>query len=55
MYIGMNNYEYYTPSFCDGHYCCRDCDVCPIADEILEFMAGEEEDDSLPSVPVREQ
>jgi len=53
--IGANNYEYYTPSFCDGHYCCRDCEKCPIADKILEFEAGEEEDDNLPSVPVQEQ
>lgn len=36
MYVGMNNYEYYTPEFCDGHYCCRDCERCHIAQEIME-------------------
>lgn len=35
MYIGMNNYEYYTPEICDGH-CCRDCERCLIAQEIME-------------------
>ena len=34
--IGANNYEYYTPEFCDGRFCCRDCDRCSIKDEILE-------------------
>lgn len=38
MYIGMNNYEYYTPSFCDGHYCCRDCEKCPWAEKAMEYI-----------------
>lgn len=46
MYVGMNNYEYYTPSFCDGHYCCRDCEKCPIADEILEYEAKQEAEEA---------
>ena len=41
--IGMNNYEYYAPKYCDGNPCPRDCDRCPIADQILE--AEEEEYD----------
>jgi hypothetical protein len=44
MYIGMNNYELYTPEICDGHYCCRDCEVCPLADEIMEKQEEEEND-----------
>lgn len=36
MYIGMNNYELYDPAYCDGHYCCRDCERCHIAQEIME-------------------
>ena len=37
MYIGMNNYSQYDPDYCDGHFCCRDCECCPIADKILEY------------------
>ena len=40
--IGADNYEYYDPAFCDGHYCCRDCDKCEIREEILEAMEDEE-------------
>ena len=29
MYVGMNNYEDYDPKYCDGHYCPRDCEICP--------------------------
>jgi hypothetical protein len=36
--IGMNNYEYYDPKFCDGNPCPRDCDKCEIKEEILEAM-----------------
>lgn len=39
--IGMNNYEYYDPDWCDGHYCCRDCEKCNIADEMMEAKADE--------------
>lgn len=39
--IGMNNYEYYDPEWCDGHYCCRDCEKCNIADEMMEAKADE--------------
>ena len=38
----MNNYELYDPAYCDGNFCCRDCDRCPIADHILEMMEDEE-------------
>ena len=34
----MNNYSAYDPEFCDGHYCCRDCDNCPWADEAMEYI-----------------
>lgn len=45
MYIGMNNYELYTPEICDGHYCCRDCEEChPWADEIMEKQEEEKDD-----------
>ena len=43
MYIGANNYELYDSAYCDGHYCCRDCENCPIAEEILEDMEGDED------------
>ena len=36
LYIGMNNYSNYDPKYCDGHYCCRDCDICPIARKMEE-------------------
>lgn len=36
--IGANNYELYDPAYCDGHHCPRDCNICPIADEILDEM-----------------
>lgn len=39
--IGMNNYVYYDPDWCDGHYCCRDCEKCNIADEMMEAKADE--------------
>ena len=45
MYVGMNNYAAYDPVFCDRHYCPRDCDVCPIADRILEFEEKQAESD----------
>ena len=48
MYIGMNNYSLYNPLYCDGRFCCRDCDKCPIANEIME--AEEEDADPLISV-----
>lgn len=32
----------YDPAFCDGHHCPKDCEICPIADEIIE--AEEDED-----------
>lgn len=34
--IGMNNYSDYDPEWCNGHYCCRDCEKCRIADEMME-------------------
>ncbi len=40
MYVGMNNYEYYTPEYCDGNFCCRDCEKCQIAEEIMEAEDG---------------
>lgn len=36
MYVGMNNYEYYTPEYCDGNFCCRDCERCPKAEKMME-------------------
>lgn len=41
----MNNYEYYTTGFCDGHYCPRDCDRCPTADEIISFLSKFEKEE----------
>lgn len=38
IFVGMNNYELYDPAYCDGHPCPRDCERCPIAEEILEEM-----------------
>ena len=38
MFAGMNNYELYDPVYCDGHPCPRDCEKCPIGEEILEEM-----------------
>lgn len=26
----------YDPDFCEGHFCPKDCDGCPWADEVLE-------------------
>lgn len=46
MYIGMNNYEYYIPEICDGHYCCRDCEKCPWADEAMEHIMEAEGNDN---------
>lgn len=34
--IVANNYLDYDPEYCDGQYCCRDCDKCLIADRIRE-------------------
>ena len=36
MYIGANDYSQYDPKYCDGRYCCRDCDHCPIAEQMME-------------------
>lgn len=41
MYVGMNNYEDYDPVYCDGHYCPRDCEICPYRAENRED--GEDE------------
>ena len=39
----MNNYSAYDPEFCDGHYCCRDCEKCPITDVIVSALSKMEE------------
>ena len=43
--IGMNNYEYYVPEVCNGHHCPRDCEICELADEAMEFIAEQEDDE----------
>lgn len=40
MYVGMNNYEDYDPKYCVGHFCPRDCEVCPY--RACEREEGEE-------------
>lgn len=42
MYIGMNNYELYDPAYCDGHFCPRDCEKCPVGEQIMEETEDEE-------------
>lgn len=43
----MKNIPYYTPEICDGHYCQMDCEAhCPWADEAMEFIAEQEDDDN---------
>ena len=41
----MNNYSAYDPEFCNGHYCCRDCEKCPIADKIISALSKKEEEE----------
>ena len=43
MYIGMNNYSLYDPLYCDGRFCCRDCDRCKVAEQIMEDMGEDDE------------
>lgn len=44
----MKNIPYYVPEICDGHYCPMDCEAhCPWADEAMEFIANQEEDDDV--------
>ena len=43
----MKNIPYYTPEICDGHYCPMDCEDghCPWADEAMEFIAEQEDEE----------
>ena len=45
MYIGANNYSAYDPKYCDGNYCCRDCETCPVADKIISALSKMEEEE----------
>lgn len=45
MYIGMNNYSDYDEEWCEGHYCPRDCEICPYRAENRGPNEEESEDD----------
>ena len=42
------NMPYYNEATCEGHYCAKDCDLCPYRDEAMEFCQKLDECDDVP-------
>ena len=39
----MADLEFYDPDYCDGNFCPKDCEHCPIADVIISALSKMEE------------
>lgn len=42
------NMPYYNEATCEGHYCAKDCELCPYEDEAMEFCQKLEECEDVP-------